>query len=199
MLNDPWVISDRTPINLDNIKVHHYCYLQCLYKLNRYTVEEELLRKKKNLGENALRRLEYIQQFREQVVKQAHEVLIKVLTIRLAVTKLYNTDEKYRKIVDDRCRADMPFWINTFGYTFDPRLTNIGLPAECAMIMWPAQEELVKKIEANYKAGRGLLIEKSRAWGVTDLCCFFAVHHWMYKEGFQAGFGSQKADKVEPK
>jgi len=41
------------------------------------------------------------------------------------------------------------------------------------------------------------LVEKSRDTGVSWLCCAYAVHGWLFKPGYAAGFGSLKWDEVD--
>jgi hypothetical protein len=41
------------------------------------------------------------------------------------------------------------------------------------------------------------LVEKSRDMGITWLCCAYALHGWLFRPGFAAGFGSRKLELVD--
>lgn len=41
------------------------------------------------------------------------------------------------------------------------------------------------------------LVEKSRDTGVTWLCCAYALHGWLFRPAFSAGFGSRKLEMVD--
>lgn len=90
---------------------------------------------------------------------------------------------------------DVAGWINQFAVTYDPRL----LPGDAYLPfhLFPIQSDLItwlQQREANQENG---LIEKSRDSGATYLCCAYALHAWLYRKGFSAGFGSRKLDLVD--
>lgn len=96
-----------------------------------------------------------------------------------------------------RCRANVAYWINTHCKTYDPRL----LPADplISFRLFPKQEEFLRWLQEREAAGEDGLAEKSRDVGFTYLCCAYALHGWLFRKGFSAGFGSRKEILVDRK
>lgn len=91
------------------------------------------------------------------------------------------------------CEKDIVYWVNNFGWTFDPRLEISYIP----MLLFPKQEEFLLFLEDCEKEQFDAIVEKSRDMGVTWLCCFFLVHRWLFKTGFKGAIGSRKEDLVD--
>ena len=65
--------------------------------------------------------------------------------------------------------------------------------------LFPKQEEFLRWLqerEANEEDG---LAEKCRDVGFTWLCCVYALHGWLFRKGFKAGFGSRVLKLVDRK
>lgn len=94
-----------------------------------------------------------------------------------------------------RCAADPVFWVNTYAVTYDPRL----LPEDpyIPFHLFPRQGEFLEWLQAREAGNEDGLAEKSRDVGFTWLCCAYAVHGWLFRPGFKAGFGSRKLDLVD--
>lgn len=91
------------------------------------------------------------------------------------------------------CRRDVVHWCNRWCWTYDPRekLSIIPFdlfPRQAAFLCWLAERE------ARQEDG---LVEKSRDAGITWLCCVYALHAWLFRDGAQVGFGSRKLDLVD--
>lgn len=113
--------------------------------------------------------------------------------VREAKVELAANDPDLQAEELQRCRADIAYWINTYAVTYDPRETRARLefilfPKQVAFLKWLAQRE------ARQEDG---VAEKSRDSGLTWLCCAYAVHAWLFREGFKGGFGSRKLDLVD--
>jgi hypothetical protein len=94
-----------------------------------------------------------------------------------------------------RCAADVVYWLDTYGWTYDPRLKEAFLRFH----PFPRQEEFLRWLgerEWNQEDG---LAEKSRDVGFTWLCAAYALHGWLFRPGFQCGFGSRKLSLVDTK
>lgn len=110
-------------------------------------------------------------------------------------------DSLLRSIEEDhaeeraRCAADIVHWLNTYGWTYDPRL----LPADPFIPFkpYPRQVEFLRWLEEREAKQEGGLAEKSRDVGFTWLCCAYAVHGFLFRPGFAAGFGSRKLELVD--
>ena len=65
--------------------------------------------------------------------------------------------------------------------------------------LWPKQREFLRWLERQVDAGEEGLAEKSRDVGFTYLTAGFALHRWLFLEGFKTTFGSRKVDYVDKK
>jgi hypothetical protein len=92
-----------------------------------------------------------------------------------------------------RCEQDVVFWVNQWGWTYDPRETVSTLP----FLLFPRQEVFLRWMTAREAAQEDGLVEKSRDMGVSWLCCAYALHGWLFREGCKCGFGSRKLDLVD--
>lgn len=93
------------------------------------------------------------------------------------------------------CAADPVYWVNTYCWTYDPRL----LPADpnIPFRLFPRQEEFLRWLEEREQGQEDGMAEKSRDMGLTYLCCAYALHGWLFRPGFSAGFGSRKLELVD--
>lgn len=96
-----------------------------------------------------------------------------------------------------RCAVDICYWVNTYGWTFDPR--EIDTEPTLPFKLFPKQEEFLLWLQAREAERKGGLAEKSRDVGFTWLCSAYAVHGWLFRKGFTAGFGSRKVELVDKK
>lgn len=92
---------------------------------------------------------------------------------------------------------DIAHWIRQWVFTYDPRLISQGLPATLPLDPFPRQLEFLDWLKARETKQQDGLVEKSREVGVTWLCCCYAIHGWLYRPGFRAGFGSRKLELVD--
>jgi phage terminase large subunit len=98
-----------------------------------------------------------------------------------------------------RCAEDILYWFDNHVWTYDPRLVGKPGGAYVPFKLWPKQRDFILWLEERYKLGEEGLGEKSRDVGVTYLCGGFALHHWLFVDGFKATFGSRKVDYVDKK
>jgi phage terminase large subunit len=110
--------------------------------------------------------------------------------------------ELVRKIGSDRrrqalalavCANDPVYWVNQFVWTYDPRERVATIPFD----LFPRQEEFLLWLVQREELQEGGLAEKSRDVGFTWLCCAFMLHRWLFRDGFQGGFGSRKLGLVD--
>lgn len=91
------------------------------------------------------------------------------------------------------CSRDVVHWVNHWAWTYDPRESPATLPFD----LFPKQAGFLRWLaerEARQESG---LAEKSRDAGLTWLCVTHALHGWLFRDGFKAGFGSRKLDLVD--
>lgn len=90
----------------------------------------------------------------------------------------------------------IPFMVD-WCWTYDPRLSNIGLPTSLPFIPWPQQIEFLEWAYEKYLNQKRSIIEKSRDQGATWLFCLFFIFEWRWTYGFAGGIGSSKLANVD--
>lgn len=104
-----------------------------------------------------------------------------------------------------RCAADIEYWFDHYVWTYDPRLIGqrnadgTRKNPYVRFVLWPKQREFIRWLERTVDANEEGLGEKSRDTGVTYLCAGFALHRWLFVDGFKTTFGSRKVDYVDKK
>lgn len=88
-------------------------------------------------------------------------------------------------------------FIDDWGMTMDPRLPEIGKPANIPLVLFPKQVEFVEWLVARWKGREDGLVEKSRDMGASWLCVAVAVWMWTFHPGVVIGFGSRKEEYVD--
>lgn len=92
-----------------------------------------------------------------------------------------------------RCASDITYWINTYVQTYDPRLKPSTIPFK----LFKRQEEFLGWLSEREEEQSEGLAEKSRDVGFTWLCCCYAIHAWLFRDGAAIGFGSRKEALVD--
>lgn len=104
-----------------------------------------------------------------------------------------------------RCAVDIGYWFDNYVWTYDPRLVGERNPngsrksPYIPFVLWPKQREFIDWLAALTEANEEGAAEKSRDTGVTYLCAGFALHRWLFVDGFKTTFGSRKVDYVDKK
>jgi phage terminase large subunit len=123
-----------------------------------------------------------------------YEQAILAHAIRRGVPLLSRREQAKREAKWALYAGDVVRWLHDCGKTYDPRLPGEKL---IRFRPFPRQIELLRWLEAREEAQEDGLIEKSREMGVTWLCVAFAVHRWLFRQRYSAGFGSRKLDLVD--
>lgn len=92
------------------------------------------------------------------------------------------------------CETDVVYWVQNWVWTYDPRLEG---EKTIPLDPWPKQIEFLRWLEDRQRNKEGGLAEKSRDFGMSYLCCAFAVHRWLFEPGVSIGFGSRKEIYVD--
>jgi hypothetical protein len=82
-------------------------------------------------------------------------------------------------------------------WTYDPRLSAMGLPTILPWIPFPRQLEFIEWFFDHYLQQKGGIIEKSRDMGITWVFVLLCVFEWRFTQGFAGGIGSNKLDNVD--
>jgi hypothetical protein len=117
-------------------------------------------------------------------------------------TKLFHTVENDKELELQvkrhiSQRENIPDFMCDWCWTFDPRLSAVGLPTALPWIPFPRQLEFIEWFYNLYLNQESGLVEKSRDMGVTWLFCLIFLFEWRWDNGFIGGFGSNKLDNVD--
>ena len=103
------------------------------------------------------------------------------------------TDPERAEEVKQACARDIIYYINCFVYTKDPRRKPDVLP----FILYPFQVKAILKIQESIRAGKDLLIEKSRDMGVSWMVLMVFEWFWLFESGSDFRVGSRKEEYVD--
>lgn len=90
-------------------------------------------------------------------------------------------------------------FIADWGYTFDPRNPEVGIPAKIPFIPFPKQKEWLQYVVRKWRAREPGLTEKSRECGVSWLAISLGCTLCLHYTGLNIGYGSRIAGYVDAK
>lgn len=114
---------------------------------------------------------------------------------RIRILDLAESDSEFKEIIKEKCKRDIMFFVNMFGFTYDPR--NEAKFRHIPFILYDFQEDMIKWLEERLEKREDGLIEKSRDMGVTWTGLIWIVWHWLFDNGFSAHIGSRKQEYVD--
>ena len=117
------------------------------------------------------------------------------LTQRLKINDSCLRNKESQILTKQLCAEDPIFFIENFGWTFDPRMEHA--PNNLPFIMYPYQKEIVMKIVSHIRNGEDLVIEKSRDMGATWLFIYVFYWFWLFGDAFSGLLGSYKEVLVD--
>jgi hypothetical protein len=117
---------------------------------------------------------------------------------RVALVTLLRDKPHYRELIRERCKEDKIFFINLFGYTFDPR-DNVKVHDIPFMMDGRFRYQIdgihwFDELVDNQTDG---VMDKTRDMGATWIFVAWLCHKWLFEDGFQALIGSRKEDLVD--
>jgi hypothetical protein len=107
------------------------------------------------------------------------------------------SDSRLLPHLKDHYREHPIDFIADWGYTFDPRNPEIGLPAKIPFVPFPRQVDWAEYSLKHWLTRRRALTEKSRDSGVTWLAVALSCALCLFREGLVVGFGSRVEDYVD--
>ena len=114
------------------------------------------------------------------------------LDFRKEIIKLGSSSKEQAENLWIMCKRDPLFYINTFVYTYDPRLEQSAIP----FITYPYQDEAI--LELNEAIGSyDLFIEKSRDMGASWLCLLVPQYRFQFFDLQSFLMVSRKEDLVD--
>ena len=121
---------------------------------------------------------------------------------RLKITDACNTNIEARTLMWQQCfRPDNPaegaiFFIETFGFTFDPRPEHS--PNHLPFILFDFQKKAIREVIDHIDNGTDLFIEKSRDMGASWLIfVWIPLWYWLFRDGINILVGSYKEVLVD--
>jgi phage terminase large subunit len=121
-----------------------------------------------------------------------------VIKSRMDILKKLRTDrEQWLPPLKVYYRDHIADFINDWGYTFDPRNVERGIPALIPFVLFPKQREWVDWLIDHWHDQKPGLVEKSREVGVSWLMIATACSLCLLYDGVAIGFGSRKAEYVD--
>ena len=115
------------------------------------------------------------------------------LTQRLQINDACLRSAEARALTYELCKSDPIFYVENFGWTFDPRRNPHHFP----FILFDYQKDALFWIIAHIREGKDGLIEKSRDMGVTWLIVWALYYLWKFDEAFSGLAGSYKEAEVD--
>ena len=92
------------------------------------------------------------------------------------------------------CARDPLFWVNSFVWTYDPRLKQSVVP----FVTYASyQDETILAIVDSIESGGDVLIEKSRDMGASWLCLLVFTWYWHFHPEKSFLVASRKEDLVD--
>lgn len=88
-------------------------------------------------------------------------------------------------------------FVNDWGFTFDPRNADIGLPTLIPFILFPRQREWIDWVMEKWSTRSPGLCEKSRDMGVSWLAMALSCTLCLFRQGIAIGVGSRKTEYVD--
>lgn len=119
------------------------------------------------------------------------------LTRRLEINDACIRSNEARQLTFELCKQDPIFFIENFGWTFDPRPGRE--PHHFPFILYPYQEDLVRWLVDHINSGKDGLIDKSRDMGATWVIVWVFYWYWRFSDTFSGLLGSYKESLVDDK
>lgn len=100
------------------------------------------------------------------------------LAWRLKAQRRVLKEPDFANVLKETCAADAAFFINGFGWTYDPRRHPFS---KLPFILFPFQKDALAEM-LEVIGNEDLLIEKSRDMGASWLCLAALFHEWRFKD-----------------
>jgi hypothetical protein len=106
---------------------------------------------------------------------------------------MYSGDHGERQDMWKICKNDIIFWVNSFVWTYDPRLDEKQVP----FILYPFQEDVLLKLIEGIETGTDVFMLKSRDMGASWLCCLVFQWYFLFHDMCSFLLVSRKEDLVD--
>ena len=118
---------------------------------------------------------------------------------RLYLLEAADKDQELQRLIIEKCRKDVKWFVDMFCWTYDPREPEPHKP----FILWPKQRELIDFLDILYNRSQtgekiNVVIDKPRGVGVSYVILIWLLHKYLFVY-FTARIGSRKEDYVDKK
>lgn len=104
---------------------------------------------------------------------------------------------EYQKELEVMCARDILFWLNTFGWTYDPRPRKDGRPLKIPLVSYGYQDEGILLMNKGLEEQKDVMLLKSRDMGATWISISVFLWRFLYKHDETFLMGSRKEELVE--
>lgn len=122
------------------------------------------------------------------------------LKYRIELQERCLVDSEYRAAVWAACKSDVLYFFNAFCWLYEPRPRHnedgVMLPKQIPFITWVHQDPQILKID-QYLGTRDIVVEKSRAEGMSWIAVLFAVRDWLFDDMAKVGLVSNTEKKAD--
>jgi len=116
------------------------------------------------------------------------------LEYRRAVYERCQLDANEQEKENEKCSKDCRYWIETWAWTFDPRLSEGKFRP---FLLFPVQVDYIDWLNLRYKNQEDGIVEKSRDMGFSWLSVAWATWKFLFEDGFTCVFGSNLIRNVD--
>ncbi|HEC66814.1 MAG TPA: hypothetical protein ENI23_16185 [bacterium] len=117
------------------------------------------------------------------------------LTQRLKVNDACLRSRESQVLTFQICKEDPIFFIENFGWTFDPRPQHE--PHHLPFILFDYQKDVIRWLIKKIDGGEDGLLEKSRDMGITWMVVYVLYWKWRFADSFSGMVGSRKEKLVD--
>ena len=146
--------------------------------------------------------MEYIEREKQKFQEYVNSVeYSEKLQTRLKITASTQSSKEKKLYAYHLCKNDPIFFIENFGWTYDPRPEHQikGANGNLPFILFDYQKEFILYLVAHIKEGKDLYIDKSRDMGATWCLIWVYLWFWLFADTFSGHLGSRKEDLVDNK
>ena len=118
---------------------------------------------------------------------------------RVSILEAVGSSERNRRLVLEECSEDPVAWANDWLWTFDPRLTAIGLDPYVPFDLFERQKTVIRACELAELNGRDFCVLKGRDTGISYVILGYMLHRWRFRSGWIGGVGTMTLDDLDSK
>ena len=108
-----------------------------------------------------------------------------------------NQNPQFIKYENELCKRDLFHWVHNWVFTFNPQNTGTEFSAWLPFEFFPQQRKLMLFFDKCYAGQEDGLIVKGRELGYSWCTMTWAIHKWLYFDGFISTFTANLADNVD--